>query len=84
MEYNIAYKASVKRDLKKIDKREIKKILDLIEASLINDPFNGKQLKGEYKGLYSYRIADYRVIYSTLGSTILILRIRHRKDTYKC
>ncbi|MFW6139420.1 MAG: type II toxin-antitoxin system RelE family toxin [Spirochaetota bacterium] len=83
MEYNIAYKSSVKKDLKKIDKNESLRILHAIEDVLKKDPFKGKELKGEYEGLFSYRIGDYRIIYTILGSTIIILRISHRKDAYK-
>jgi len=83
LEYNIAYKSSVKKDIKKIDKKELPKILDEIESVLKSTPLKGKELKGEFKGLSSYRIGDYRVVYTILGSTILILRISHRKDVYK-
>ena len=80
MEYNIVYKSSVKKDIKKIDKKELLKILNEIEGVLKSTPLKGKELKGEFKGLSSYRIGNYRVIYAILGRTILILRISHRKD----
>ena len=83
MEYNIVYKSSVRKDLERIDKRQLLKILNKIESVFKSVPLKGKKLKGEFKGLSSYRISDYRVIYTILGSTILILRISHRKDVYK-
>jgi addiction module RelE/StbE family toxin len=83
LEYNIVYKSSIKKDLKKIDKKELLKILDEIENILKSKPLKGKEVKGEFEGLFSYRIGDYRVIYTILGSTILVLRISHRKDAYK-
>ena len=44
----------------------------------------GKELTGNYKGLLSYRIGNYRIIYTVLrDKTVLILRIGHRKDIYK-
>ena len=84
MGYKIEYKASVAKDLKKIDKTQINKLLDKIDNDLANNPGKDKELTCEFKGLYSYRIGNYRVIYTILESkeTILILRIGHRKEVY--
>lgn len=78
----ILYKESVEKDLKKSDKKERIKILNKIEKEL-SSGIKGKKLKGEFEGLYSYRIGDYRVVYSLIPEGILIIRIRHRKDVYK-
>ena len=83
MEYNIVYKSSVRKDPGKIDKGQLLKILNKIESVLKSTSLKGKILTGEFKGLTSYRIGDYRVIYTILGSTVLILKISHRKDVYK-
>ena len=83
MAYNIVYKKSVHRDLKKLSKPEAKRILDLIEKELIEQPESNPVLKGQFAGLRKYRVGDYRVIYALLGLDILILRIGNRKDVYK-
>ena len=83
MAYNVVYKKSVYRDLKKLSKPDAKRILDLIETELIKKPASNPMLKGQFAGLRNYRIGDYRVIYSQLGSDILILRIGDRKNIYK-
>ncbi len=83
MGYNILYKKSVHRDLKKLSKPEAKRIIDLIEKELIRQPESNPVLKGQYAGLRKYRIGDYRVIYALLDTDILILRIGNRKDVYK-
>ncbi len=83
MAYNIVYKKSVYRDIKKLSKTETKRILDLIETELIKKPESNPTLKGQFAGLRKYRIGDYRVIYALLGLDILILRIGNRKDVYK-
>ena len=83
MAYNIVYKKSVYRDIKKLSKTEAKRILDLIETELINKPESNLTLKGQFAGLRKHRIGDYRVIYALLGLDILILRIGNRKDVYK-
>ena len=83
MAYNIVYKKSVHRDLKKISKPEAKRILDVIEKELIKQPESNPVLKGQFAGLRKYRVGDYRVIYALMGFDILILRIGDRKDIYK-
>ena len=83
MAYNIVYKKSVHRDLKKLSKPEAKRILDLIEKELIKKPESNPALKGQFAGLRKYRVGDYRVIYAILEKDVLILRIGNRKDVYK-
>jgi len=81
--YNIVYKKSVHRDLRKLSKVEAARILDQIEEALIKKPESNPVLKGQFAGLRKFRVGDYRVIYALLGDDILILRIGHRRDVYK-
>ncbi len=83
MAYNVVFKKSVHRDLKRLSRPEAKRILDLIDTDLIKKPEVNPVLKGQFAGLRKYRIGDYRVIYALIGSEILILRIGDRKDVYK-
>ena len=85
MGFNVVYLDKVERDLKKLDKSIIKKILIRIETYLASDPKElGKPLKGEFLGYWRYRWGNYRVIYKISEREILILvmRISHRKDVY--
>jgi mRNA interferase RelE/StbE len=81
--YNIVYKKSVQRDLKKIDKQEILHILDQIEKDLSSTPELHPMLKGQFSGLRKYRIGDYRIIYAIIEQDVIVLRIGNRKDIYK-
>ena len=83
MAYNIVYKDSVHRDLKKLSKAEAARILDQIEAELSKKAASYPLLKGQFAGLRRYRVGDYRVIYAILEDDVLILRIGHRRDVYK-
>lgn len=83
MGYNIVYKTSVQRDLKKLSKTEAHRILNQIEQELSKHAETYPVLKGQFAGLRKYRVGDYRVIYAVLGDDALILRIGHRKDVYK-
>jgi len=81
--YNIVYKKSVARDLKRLSKAEALRILNQIEKELPKEADTHPILKGQFAGLRKYRVGDYRVIYALLGDDVLILRIGHRRDVYK-
>ena len=83
MSYKIAFKKSVARDLKKIDKEQATKILKKIEDELPEKAEILPVLTGKFSGLRTFRIGDFRVIFSIIGDTALILRIRHRKEAYR-
>ena len=53
--------------------------------SLEKNPFQGKALKGELKGRYSYRIGTYRIVYCIEQHRLLVIviDIGHRRDIYK-
>jgi len=81
--YRITYKNSVSRDLKKLEKREARRILDQIELSLSRHPESFPELKGKFAGLRRMRLGDYRVIFAILEDEALVLRIGHRKEVYR-
>jgi len=82
LEKKIDYKKSVIKDLKRIDHSFQVKLVNQLEKELSENAFAGKPLKGAYKGLFSLRIGDYRVIYTIAQKSVLVLRISHRKDVY--
>jgi len=81
--YNIIYKKSVYRDLKRLSKAEAGRLLDQVEKELSKKADTYPVLKGQFAGLRKYRVGDYRVIYAILRNDVLILRIGHRRDVYK-
>jgi mRNA interferase RelE/StbE len=81
--YKLFYKSSVSKDLKRLHKDEVRRILEGIEERLVSNPYSGKALKGDFKGCYRYRFGDYRVIYSVSEQKVLVLRIGHRKEVYR-
>jgi mRNA interferase RelE/StbE len=81
--YNIVYKKSVQRDLKKLSKAEAHRVLNQIEGELSKNADTYPVLKGKFAGLRKYRVGDDRVIYVILGDDVLVLRIGRRKDVYK-
>ena len=83
--FNIQWKASAKKELRKIDKTEIPKILKVIEA-LSKEPYptNYKKILGT-EHIFRIKIGNYRVIYSVENQKLIIeiIRVRHRKEAYR-
>jgi len=79
----ISYKASVEQDLKKLDKQVVARLLHKLEQVLSKNPNAGEALHGEFRGLFKYRIGDYRVIYTKMVDGILVLQIGHRREVYR-
>ena len=73
---------------KQYQKFKDKKLKDRIAETLeyiAKNPLIGKPLQANLKRCYSYRIGDYRVIYSFSKEEkyMGIIKIEHRKDVYR-
>ncbi|MER3423919.1 MAG: hypothetical protein C4293_12485 [Nitrospiraceae bacterium] len=56
-----------------------------MQKELAEDPYQGKALTGEFKGLCRWRVGRFRIVYEIQrsASIVLVLRIGHRKDVYR-
>ena len=81
--YEIRFKRSVAKDLRDIPKKDVKRILNTIDA-LAKDPFcpGCKKLAG--KDYYRVRQGNFRVIYEVLNDALIIhiVRVAHRSRAY--
>ena len=76
------------REFRKLDKSHARMILKYIKNNImpLEDPKDrGKALVGDKKGLWRYRIGDYRIICKIEDDKLLILALSvgHRRDIYK-
>ena len=76
------------KSLAKIDRNKAAKIWYFLEIELTamtNPRLSGKALQGEFKGLWRYRVGDYRLICQIKDGEliILVIEIGHRKDIYR-
>jgi mRNA interferase RelE/StbE len=83
--YKIEWKQSAQKEIRKLEKKTISRILQTI-ATLSENPYpsgNRKLHGAEYT--YRLRVGDYRIIYSVFSDilTIEIVRIGHRKEIYR-
>lgn len=83
--FKVSFKSSAEKDLRRIEKAQIAKIVATI-TELASNPFpnNSRKLVATEK-TYRVRVGDYRVIYivDSTDHNIEIQRIAHRKDAYR-
>lgn len=82
--YSVQIKASAAKELERVAKSERTRIITAIDQ-LGKNPFLGKVLKGDLRGLRRIRVSNYRVIYEVRGETLIVLvvRVAHRSDAYR-
>jgi mRNA interferase RelE/StbE len=70
-----------------MDKTTLKRVVDYMDeiATLIDPRSRGKSLVGNLKGLWRYRVGDYRIICQIKNDQLIILvtDVDHRKHVYK-
>ncbi len=81
--YKLFIKKSVYKDIKKIQKNDLQKIILKIK-SLTSNPFPLGSEKLTGFNLYRLRQGNYRIIYKVEKEklTIIVIKIGHRKDVY--
>jgi len=87
MTWKIDFDRQAFKALSKLDSVVKKRIVQFLEnLELVNNPRQqGKALTGKFKGLWRYRVGDYRLICNIEDEKIiiLVLGIAHRKQVYK-
>ena len=85
--YKLELTDRASRELEKIAHREPELYRRFARAldDLGQDPFQGKPLKGELKGFWSYRVGSYRVVYRIYRDKLLVvvIDIGHRREVYR-
>lgn len=83
--YQIEWKPSVFRDLKRITKPYHLKIFHAIESLSINPRPQGCEKLVDTEKTYRIRVGDYRAVYQIddQAREVLIYYIGHRKDVYR-
>jgi len=82
--FKIIFKQSVAKDLRRIPKKEVSKILSRIEALAVEPrPPGAEKLSGQEK--YRIRQGVYRVLYEIIDKelVVVIVRVGHRRDVYR-
>ena len=82
--YNISFKRSVSKDLRRIKKNDVKRILARIDE-LADNPRGAGCTKLSAQERYRVRIGLYRIIYEIQDGnlTIMVVKVGHRSNIYK-
>ena len=88
MQWTVRLSETALKTLEKVNKPEQLRIRQFIKetlGNLDNPRSTGKALQGNLKGLWRYRVGDYRLVCKIYNNEliIMVLEIGHRKDIYK-
>jgi len=82
--YKIRVKQSAEKELRKLSKKELIKILDKIE-DLSDNPHPAGSIKLTNEEKYRIRVGNYRVLYKVEDDilTVFVVKVGHRKQIYR-
>jgi len=82
--YDISVKKSAVKELGDIPKKELKKVIEKIQALSVDPRPQGSQ-KLSSREQYRIRQGDYRIIYSIQDDDLAvhIVKVGHRKEIYR-
>lgn len=86
--WRIEIARTAEKQIRKLSRTAQETIVQFLRQRVqsVQDPRQwGKPLHGDKKGLWRYRVGDYRLICDIQDErvTVLVLRIGHRKDVYR-
>jgi mRNA interferase RelE/StbE len=86
--WQVEFDRDAARDLKKLGKPAQQAILHYLRSRIAtsSDPRRfGKALTGDLKGLWRYRVADYRLVAKIEDGrfVVLVLTVGHRREVYR-
>jgi mRNA interferase RelE/StbE len=82
MKYDVQFKPRAVKDIEKLSSQLQTKVIKGIE--IMSD-----DLKGDVKRLtnfspeYRLRVGDYRVLFEIENKSIIVYRVRHRREVYR-
>jgi len=89
MAWTIDFDRRADADITRLDRQTARRILRFLDERIApsSDPrLLGEALKGEdFKGLWKYRVGDYRIIARIEDNRvrIMVARVGHRRDIYR-
>jgi mRNA interferase RelE/StbE len=83
--YSIIFSSSAAKQVGKLPANIKSRIDNVLCNVLAVNPFEGKALKADLSGLYSYRVGAYRIIYKIVKDRLVIqiIKVMHRREVYR-
>ena len=88
MAWRIEFTRTAETQIAKLDRSSQARIVSYLRQRILSaeDPREfGKTLHGDRRGLWRYRVGDYRVIceIQDVNSCVLVLTVAHRREVYR-
>ena len=83
--YGLRFKRSVQKDFRRIGQDAARRVMTALREKLRLDPRGeGKPLKGRQGILWSFRVGEFRVLYTFNEQEVwvLVVRVGHQRDVY--
>jgi mRNA interferase RelE/StbE len=85
--WRVEFDRDAARDLRKLDARAQRDILGYLRERIATDQDPrrfGHALTGDLKGLWRYRVGDYRIVASIEDNrfVVLVVTVGHRREVY--
>jgi mRNA interferase RelE/StbE len=85
--WRVEFDRDAARDLRKLDARAQRDILRYLRERIATDQDPrrfGHALTGDLKGLWRYRVGDYRIVASIEDNrfVVLVVTVGHRREVY--
>jgi mRNA interferase RelE/StbE len=86
--WRVEFHPAAVRDLRKLGADAETRVLRYLRERIVgsNDPRRfGHALTGDYKGLWRYRVGDYRIVAAIEDDrfVVLVVTIGHRREVYR-
>lgn len=82
--YELAFRKSVAKDLRRLPNKDVKRILERIRALAKEPrPAGCEKLSGQER--YRIRLGDYRIVYQVEDHRliVLVIKVGHRREVYR-
>lgn len=83
--YKIQFDSRAFKDLQSMPRQSavlISRVLAIMEQNPLAPELHAKKLETPFAG-YRIRKGDYRILFEIKEKTVIVYRIRHRKDAYR-
>ena len=82
MKYKIEFKPRATKDLRAINTDDARRILMKVRA-MENDLMGDVKRLTDFEPQYRLRVGNYRVLFNVENDSIIVYRIKHRREVYK-
>jgi mRNA interferase RelE/StbE len=82
VKYDLRFKPRSVKDLKKLPAELRRRIIEKV-AEMAEDLAGDVKQLTNFTPEYRLRVGDYRVLFEIEGNTIVVYRVRHRREAYR-